>query len=281
MKVLRAMALMFTLIGIPACAELNQQRGITDVVLDKVMLADSKKMDLLRAEVAMMFLSYAAVDAGERSVSESVGAIVALNRTARTIDCIRSSIDAAIAQRIQGEGCAPVSGLYFFDTRMVSVDRDLISLARTSLPNSSLLKLLQALPNGAAQPLSLISPILGVAQDAVLLGQRGFAVYRDAVEIVVEVYCGGMPPQPVSTQSPATATCPKSDVNDGREVEKQRKFIMETIAFNPYRLSMAPDSRHFAAARALTDANCHRLQDRVKAAGDKDGVKCRSSASQP
>lgn len=278
MKVFRAVALMFTLVSIPACAELNQQRGLTDVVLDKVMSADSKKMDLLRAEIAMMFLSYAAVDTGERSVSESIGAIVALNRTARAIDCIRSSTDEAVAQRIQSkEDCTVVDGLYFFDMRMVSVDRDLISLARTSLPNSSLVKLIQALPNGPAQPLSLIAPILGVAQDAILLGQRGFAVYRDAVEIVVDVYCRGVPLQPASTLSSATPPCPRSEINDGRDVGEQRKFITETIAKAPYRFSMVPDARHFAAARALTDANCRRLQDRV-GADEKDGVKCRASA---
>ncbi len=278
MKVFRALVLMFTLIGTSAC-ELNQQRGLTDVVLDKVMLADSKKMDLLRAEIAMMFLSYAAVDTGERSISESVGAVVALNRTARTIDCIRSSTDASVAQRIQGakEDCATVDGLYFFDTRMVSVDRDLISLARTSLPNASLMKLLQALPNATAQPLSLITPILAVAHDAILLGQRGFAVYRDAVEIVVDVYCTGVRSRSALTQSSAAPSCPWSEINDGRDVREQRKFVTETIAKDQYRFSMTPDPRHFAAARALTDANCRRLQDRIGTA-DKDAIKCRAPA---
>lgn len=272
MRILRSICV-FLLVGLgtSACAELNRQRGVTDVVLDKVMLADSKKMDLLRAEVAMMFLSFVAVDTGGRSGAESIATIAALNRVAAGIDCIRN--DAGIGPVFQltagkTSECPDVGELYFFDTRMVSVDRDLLSLAKASLPNASLSNLLAALPNATAQPLSLISPILAVARDALIVSQRGLAVYRDAIEVEVDVFC--------TTANRTGGLCHSERIVSGRDVGEQRTFVVNTIATDPLRFRMTPDLRHFTAARALTAANCQRLVDRVEGV-DKSTVNCRIS----
>jgi hypothetical protein len=253
MTILRIIVAFFGLLGTAACAELDQQRGLTGLALDKVMLADSKKMDLLRAEIAMMFLSYAAVDSGEHATSDNIGTIAALNRTTLSIDCIRSAVDPSVMTwRTKDEKalCPDVGGLYFFDTRMVSVDRDLLSLARTSLPTASLSKLLSSLPNASAQPLALVMPVLAVARDAVLLSQRGFAVYRDSVEIQVDVYC--------SNTGLSSANCGPQRIENGRHVGTQREFIASTIAADPARYALAPGPQHYNAARALTAANCQR-----------------------
>ena len=265
MNVVRALVLSCILAGTAACAEGTKQHGVTGALLDKVMLAESKKMDLLRAEVAMMFLSYVAVDSGERTEADNIATIAALNRTALAIDCMRriDSPTVALRPKAEQELCGAPT-YYFFDTRMVSVDRNLLSLARSSLPTASLSNLLAALPNASVQPLSLVSPILGVARDAAVIGWRGMAVYRDALELEVAVYCG--PPALGPDE-----ICKGWRPEHGRDVKKQRQFVDTVLANAPVRFSMAPQEPLFAAARSQTAANCRRLQDKV---GSKDTINC-------
>lgn len=267
MNVARAFVLSCILAGTTACAEANKQHGVTGALLDKVMVADSKRMDLLRAEVAMMFLSYVAVDTGERTEADSIATIAALNRTAQAIDCMRfSNIPDEQRTKTLKAVCGASTGYYFFDTRMVSVDRNLLSLARSSLPTASLSSLLAALPNASAQPLSLVTPILSVAKDAATIGWRGTAVYRDSVELEVAVYCSG--------PSPTKYDCSTWNVADGRDVEKQRQFVSTVLAKDNVRFSMTPHPDLFTAARAQTAANCERLRSKV---AGQDTVNCRTA----
>jgi len=267
MQIIRAIFLWCVLVGTAACSEANKQHGVTGVVLDKLMVAHSKRMDLLRAEIAMMFLSYVAVDSGERTEADNIASIAALNRTALAIDCMRSA-DApdALERRLKEEkaDCGAPMSFYFFDTRMVSIDRNLLTLARSSLPTASLANLLSALPNGSTQPLSLISPILGVARDAVSIGLRGMAVYRDAVEIEVAVYC--------AAHAASNEFCSGLVIANGRDVEKQRLFVTNVLAKADSRFSMSPGPEHFSAARSQTAANCQRLQSKTGISGT---VPCR------
>lgn len=267
MRIIRVIVLWCVLAGTAACSEVNKQHGMTGAVLDKLMVAHSKRMDLLRAEIAMMFLSYVAVDSGERTEADNIAAIAALNRTSLAIDCMRSA-DApdALEQRSNEEKaiCGAPMSFYFFDTRMVSVDRNLLTLARSSLPTGSLANLLSALPSASLRPLSLVSPILGVARDAASIGLRGMAVYRDAVEIEVAVYC--------AAHAGSNEICSGLVIANGRDVEKQRQFVTNVLAKQDARFSMSPGPEHFGAARSQTAANCQRLQSKT---GNADTVRCR------
>src|SRR5260221_239682 len=106
MAFFRAIAAGIFALGLASCAELDRQGGLSGAAQDYAFPAAAKKMALLRAELAMMFLSFVAVDSAGRSGAESIGIVAALNRTALDIDCIRSSAAAGGPTPPSAEGTA-------------------------------------------------------------------------------------------------------------------------------------------------------------------------------
>ena len=284
----RAIAAGVFALGLASCAELDRQGGLSGAAQDYAFPAASKKMALLRAEIAMMYLSFVAVDSSGRAASESISAVAAINRVALDIDCIRSSaatgerpaLPTAAAKPPATTGtplCPNLEGLYFFDTRMVSVERDLVALAKASLPNEALSKLLASLPTATNQPLALIAPILAAARDALLISQRGLAVYRDGVEIEIDVFCG---PDAVSAglkdEDLKACKSVRNEIDNGRNVKEQRRIVIDVLANAPGRYSVVPKEGYFRAARILTAINCERLKVRIDTITDTISCNVRS-----
>lgn len=214
---------------------------------NKAVISNSKQMRLLRAEMAMMLLSYVASDTSKDASADKTAVVVAMNQTALAIDCVRAAPDLAAKWKADYAGCGGSDEL-LFHTKMVSVDRALLSLARASLPTTNVASLLSALPTASAEPLSLIGPVLEAAKDAVAISLYAVAAKRDYEDIVFAAYCGTPPADhPIG--------CP------------DRAKAIAALRDNPSlggSLPVAPPI--FVMARQLTDRNCKALLATSKSA---------------
>lgn len=219
-------------------------QGLLRSATNQVTLASSHQATLLQAEVTMMFLSYVAAETSDRTAAQAVAAVSALNEAALAIDCMRGDAAKSGWAKDWNTGCGNPGDERFFYTKLLTVARSLLALARASLPDANLGSLLSALPQASANPLALVTPLLGVAMDAAVIVPRGAAAYLDYRDIIVTAYCS----MPVHLAEP---NCEKTALERLRRDATQGQTI-------------PIDSKVFEAARGLTKVNCTRLAERTK-----------------
>lgn len=169
-------------------AELHNRGGYLDKVLDDHWFkADSKRMRALRAFALQASLARIASVAPKNGPDRDLMAIRIGDASARAKNVIAC-----------GFGVNPVTGVaasadpcFYFDSLMVDYTTALLDLAMVSFPIEDTQKLLNIVIGGVTGPvaaLDMLSALVALAKEALKYGRVIGAIYRDTVELEVQVW---------------------------------------------------------------------------------------------
>ena len=150
--------------------EKTRRGGVSDYVADKVFIANSKSMRVLRGYVFLAALSGIATEAGlDADARKTVSAQI--SETGKRLE------SAALCLR-RSDKCI------YFDNRMLDVDQSLFRLAVTILPVKTIRKLTV---KATTQNIGAISALWDLSGQAFRSGLRLGALYRDGWEMYARV----------------------------------------------------------------------------------------------
>lgn len=192
MKIFVSIILVFVCLLNNGCAvfdtELHNRGGYLDKVLDDHWFkADSKRMRALRAFALQASLA-------------RIASVAPKNGPDRDLMAIRIGDASARAQNVIncGFGANPVTGIlasadpcFYFDSLMVDYTTSLFDLAMVSFPIEDTQKLLNIVVGGVTGPvaaLDMLSALVALAQEALKYGRVIGGIYRDTVEMEVQVW---------------------------------------------------------------------------------------------
>jgi hypothetical protein len=152
------------------------------------MKADSKKMRALRAVAIEASLARVAMIAPKSAPDRSLLAR-RIGDTSKRADVVRRcafSTEPVMAGQRFGEPC------FFFDSVMVDYENALFDLALIALPIEEARTLITRVAGGVAavslNPLQLVQALLDLGRDAFRYGRVVGAIYRDTLELEVQVW---------------------------------------------------------------------------------------------
>lgn len=177
--------------------EVNNRGGYVDHLADNHFFkADSKKMRTLRAFAIQVSLARIASvspknDSDRRLLAMRIGATTA--RARHVIDC------AFVRDTVTGEPC------FYFDSAMVDYVSALYDLALLALPLEEGRRLMESVVGAVTNPLDavrVLTSLVELGREAFKYGRVVGAIYRDALELEVQVWInspnapqGRIPPQ--------------------------------------------------------------------------------------
>lgn len=168
--------------------ELHNRGGYLDYLADTYWFkADSKKMRALRAFALEASLARIASVSPKSDQDRKLMAIRIGDATKRA---------QLVLQCAFSDNVVPVKGVetdpcFFFDSLMVDYTTSLFDLALIALPVDDVKNLLSLAPAGIPDPaaaLNLLSSLMALAKDALKYGRLMGAIYRDTVELEVQVW---------------------------------------------------------------------------------------------
>ena len=172
--------------------ELNNRGGYVDYLADKYWWkADSKKMRALRAYALHTAIARIAMISPKGAVERNQLAFQIGSAGAYARQLITCAYDTA------GEPC------FYFDSIMVDYVAALYSAAIAALPLDDAKKLINDLTGGIAGPAAAVDALHALIQlgaDAVRYGTVSAALYRDSLELEVQVWINS-PNEPYPSQS--------------------------------------------------------------------------------
>ena len=182
--------------------ELHNRGGYLDYLADTYWFkADSKKMRALRAFALEASLARIASVSPKSDQDRKLMALRigdATKRAQLVLQC--AFVDNVVpVQSVEQDQC------FFFDSLMVDYTSSLFDLALIALPVDDVKNLLSLAPAGIPNPaaaLNLLNSLVVLAQDALKYGRLIGAIYRDTVELEVQVWLA-TPDQPQSQIPPA------------------------------------------------------------------------------
>src|SRR5260370_8280596 len=178
-------------------AELHNRGGFLDKLADDYWFkADSKRMRALRAFAMQASLARIASVSPKNDSDRTMMAIRIGNATARAqhvIECGFSK-NSVTGNPVDGDPC------FYFDSLMVDYTTALFDLAMVAFPVEDTKNLLSVVVGGFTGPvgaLDTLNGILGLAKEALKYGRVIGAIYRDTVELEVQVWISSpTAPQP-------------------------------------------------------------------------------------
>jgi hypothetical protein len=167
--------------------ETTNRGGYLDYVLDQHWFqADSKRMRALRAFAIEVSLA-------------RIASVSAKNQTDRVV--LATRIGLATKQFYPVYNCAirdiattpgTESGpCFFFDSAMVEYTTGLFDLAMVALPIEDAKNLVNAIPTSTVSPIAwgdLLNALIVIGKDAISLGRVAGALYRDTIELEVQLW---------------------------------------------------------------------------------------------
>jgi hypothetical protein len=169
-------------------AEKNNRGGFLDEIADDHwMKADSKKMRALRAITLEASLARIAMIAPKSASDRSLLAR-RIGETTKRADIVRRCAfnELQLAGQLSDEPC------FFFDSVMVDYENALFDLALIALPIEEARNLISRVSGGIASvsvnPLQLVQALLDIGREAFRYGRVVGAIYRDTLELEVQVW---------------------------------------------------------------------------------------------
>lgn len=156
--------------------ELNNRGGYLDYLADDWFKADSKKMRVVRAVALEVTLARLSIIAPKSNTDR---------------DLLARRIGDASQQGIYAASCAfAAQPCFYFDSIMVDYVGALYQLALAALPIDDAHKLLNRLEGDivGTNPVDLMFALIDLGREAVRYGQVAGAIYRDTVEMEVQVW---------------------------------------------------------------------------------------------
>jgi hypothetical protein len=192
MRWLATLCVVFLAISVSACAivdaEKNNRGGYLDHLADDLwMKADSKKMRALRAIAIEASLARIAMIAPKSAPDRALLAR-RIGETTKRADIVRR----CAFRDIQVPGQDTTEPCFFFDSVMVDYENALFDLALIALPIEEARNLISRVSGGVASatinPLQLIQTLLDIGREAFRYGRVVGAIYRDTLELEVQVW---------------------------------------------------------------------------------------------
>lgn len=181
---MRSLCIIFLSISLSGCGivtktidtELSNPGGVIDVAADKLLVANSPSMRVVRGYAVTTSLSAIALEANLDSAGREAAASqvrVALKALKKASECASKGVP---------DNCV------YFDSKMLDVNQAIYRLALTALPVEEVKQLLDSPLNAA----NAIDALLDFGKRAIKSGLRVFAVVRDISELYYHVYSSAL-----------------------------------------------------------------------------------------
>jgi hypothetical protein len=232
------------------CAIWNQEKnnrgGYIDYLADKYWLkADSKKMRALRAFALQVSLARIASVAPKNESDRQLMAIRIGATTARAKTVLTCAFDG----NPLGVPGAEADPCFYFDSAMVDYATALFDLAMLALPLDEAKKLANSITGSIINPLDAIevlTTLVNLGEDALKYGRVVGALYRDTIELEVQVWLA-TPNVDQSTIPPAYQITPATVVNLQTIYDRKNDDLVawkaEIIALRSQGLEPIPDRK--------------------------------------
>jgi hypothetical protein len=198
--------------------ETTNRGGYLDYVLDRHwMQADSKGMRALRSFAIQVSLARMASVAAKNDADRQLLAIRIGALTKRFLPVYACAFDT----NPLGVPGAEADPCFYYDSAMVDYTTGLFDLAMIALPIDDARKLVNIIQGAAVNPINvidLLDAILSIARDALKYGQIIGAIYRDTVELEVQMWLA----TPAIDDRPLPARVSEADVAGLREIYLRR-----------------------------------------------------------
>lgn len=236
-------------------AERDNRGGYADSVSDKLLLANTHKMRVLRAYAVTAALSGLALETGlveeERQIATA--------RLVNTMEFLKGAKDCADKH----PGCV------FIDTRMFDVNKSLFLFAKTVLPVEQLKELIDVSSFG----ISTVRALLRLGGRALKGGLRVAAIYRDTWDLYMIVYRDYLIGQIATSNNENQKTNDRLALQaidriyhaGSGDIRKWKVLIRDSgIGNSGYRalsLRVVPNQKHFNAVIEEIKNNCKRIAE--------------------
>src|ERR1700674_4919009 len=261
MRIAVSIVLLFAMLLNSGCAILEKETtnrgGYLDYVLDEHWLkADSKAMRALRAFAIQVSLARVASVSAK---NESDRQLLAIRLGALTKRFIPIYLCAFNTNPLGVPG-ARNDPCFYYDSAMVDYSTGLFDLAMIALPVDDAKKLLATVTGSAVNPINvidLLTTLLQIGKDALKYGRVVGALYRDTVELEVQLWLGTPPldnrPPPFRV-TPADIQ-PLSDVY-ARGNDDMQAWLAEMAALRARGLEPLPQPKFFGELAGLLNYMC-------------------------
>jgi hypothetical protein len=237
--------------------EMTNRGGYLDAVLDDHwMKADSKGMRALRAFALQVSLARIASvsaknDSDRQLLAIRIGALT--KRFSPIFNCAFDTNPLGVAGT-QNDPC------FYYDSAMVDYSTGLFDLAMIALPLDDAKKLLTAVTGSAVNPINvadLLGTLLQIGKDALKYGRVVGALYRDTIELEVQLWLA----TPAIDNRPPPFRVTEADVATLREIYSRRNddmpsWIAAMTALRGQGLEPLPQRKFFAELGGLMKYLC-------------------------
>ena len=194
MRVLVAIFVSIAILVSGGCGIFEKERtnrgGYLDYLVDKYwMKADSKGMRALRAFALQVSLSRIASVSEKNEIDRQLLALRIGTLTKRFLPIYACAFNT----NPLGVRGAETDPCFYYDSAMVDYATGLFDLAMVALPVDDAKKLMNAATGSAINPLNLLDlldSLLSIGRDAIKYGRIIGALYRNSVELEVQVWLG-------------------------------------------------------------------------------------------
>ncbi|QPF91201.1 hypothetical protein [Bradyrhizobium commune] len=285
MRILLSVFLSVALLLNNGCAiyemETTNRGGYIDYVLDKHWLkADSKSMRALRAFAMQVSLARIASVSAKNDSDRQLLAIRigALTKRFTPIYLCAFENNPLAVEGAERDPC------FYYDSAMVDYSTGLFDLAMIALPIDDAKKLLDAATGAAINPISivdLLGTLLQVGKDAIKYGRVVGALYRDTVELEVQLWLA----TPAIDTRPPPYRVTEADVAELREIYARRNddmpsWLAQMGALHARGLEPLPQPKFFFELAGLLNYICD-LVTRDPDANNKDTCKANLPKTMP
>ena len=261
MRIAVSIFLLITILFNSGCAILEKETtnrgGYLDYVLDEHWLkADSKGMRALRAFAIQVSLARVASVSAK---NESDRQLLAIRLGALTKRFVPIYLCAFNTNPLGVPG-ARNDPCFYYDSAMVDYSTGLFDLAMIALPVEDAKKLLATVTGSTVNPINvidLLTTLLQIGKDALKYGRVVGALYRDTVELEVQLWLGTPPldNRPPPFQVTLADIQPLSDVY-ARGNDDMQAWLAEIAALRARGLEPLPQPKFFGELAGLLNYMC-------------------------
>ena len=240
-------------------AELHNRGGYLDVLADDYWFkADSKRMRALRAYALQVSLARIASVSPKNDQDRTMMAIRIGNATDRAQHVIECGFtkNPVTGNPVDGDPC------FYFDSLMVDYTTALFDLAMVAFPiedSKNLITIITGGFTGPAAAVDMLNALVNLAKEALKYGRVIGGIYRDTVELEVQVWIASAnAPQtnvPANLRVTPDAVAALRD-SYGRGNDDMRTWLAQIAALRAAGLEPVPDPRFIDELSSLMGYLC-------------------------
>lgn len=235
-------------------AERDNRGGIVDQATDRLLIADTAEMRVLRGYAVAAAVSGLALETGLGKAERQAAAAQLVS----TVGILKRSYDCA---KIYPE-------CIYFDTRMFDVNKAMFGLTKAVLPIDEVRKLTRVSKFGV----STIRALLDLSGRAVKGSLRVAAIYRDTWDLYVNVYLDYLENESIGASGDgkvmlerAISDLERAHMSGAGNIRAWKNIVRNFENKHPdfalYKKSVKPEAKHFNAVIKELTNNCKTLAE--------------------